>query len=49
MVAAAGVVLPEGMEVELSTKSFVDEDDVKEFVKGGHLPPLKPNCINYIE
>ena len=46
---AAGVVLPEGMEVELSTKSFVDEDDVKEFVKGGHLPPLKPNCVNYVE
>ncbi|MCR4574831.1 MAG: UDPGP type 1 family protein [Lentisphaeria bacterium] len=46
---AAGVVLPEGMEVELSTKSFVDEDDVKAFVKGGHLPPLKPNCINYVE
>jgi hypothetical protein len=46
---AAGVVLPEGMEVELSTKSFVDEDDVKAFVKGGHLPPLKPNCVNYVE
>lgn len=46
---AAGVVLPEGMEVELSTKSFVDEQDVKDFVKGGHLPPLKPNCINYVE
>ena len=46
---AAGVVLPEGMEVELSTKSFVDEQDVKDFVKGGHLPQLKPNSINYIE
>lgn len=45
----AGIKLPENTSVELSTKSFVEKQDVIDRAKAKTLPPLNPGKLNYWE